>query len=246
MTNNSLTSKAFEFCGSPLRVVCASSGDPWFLASDVCAHLEYANARQALTSHVEPEDRGVRPMDTPGGVQNLNVVNESGLYSLIFGSRKPGAKRFKRWVTQQVLPEIRKTGSFQPASQFQVPSTLSGALRLAAEQAECIESQQRQIEESRPAVEFVERFVESRSAKSLREVAKVLGFKERDFITRLVDERILFRQSGSLLPFAQYHHRGYFEVKTGESQGHAYQQTRFTPEGIAWVAKRFGLIRKVA
>jgi len=123
----------------------------------------------------------------------------------------------------------------------QIPTTLSGALRLAADQAEQIERQQKAIEAAQPAIRFLDKFVESKSTKSLREVAKVLGVKERQFISRLEDDGILFRQSGNLLPIAHYHHKGYFEVKTGEANGHAYQQTRFTPDGITWIAKRFGL-----
>lgn len=129
---------------------------------------------------------------------------------------------------------------------FNIPQTLPEALRLAADLADKVQEQMMQLEAQRPAVEFVERYVEARSTKSLREVAKVLGLKEREFIQRLENEQILFRQSGNLLPFAQYQHRGLFDVKTGESNGHAFQQTRFTPEGIAWIAKRFCGIKGVA
>lgn len=124
---------------------------------------------------------------------------------------------------------------------FNIPTSLSGALRLAAEQAEQIEAQQLLIEQQRPAVEFLDRFVEAKSTKSLREVAKVLGIREREFIGRLEAEDILFRQGGSLLPHARYQHHepSYFKVSTGEANGHAYHQTRFTPEGIAWIARRF-------
>lgn len=122
----------------------------------------------------------------------------------------------------------------------QLPQTFAEALRLAAEQAEQIERQKAQIEQQKPAVAFLENYVEAKSTKSLREVAKVLGVKEREFIAMLERDGILFRQSGSLLPLAHYHHKGLFEVKTGEANGHAYHQTRFTPEGIAWIAKRIG------
>lgn len=124
-------------------------------------------------------------------------------------------------------------------SAFAIPPTYAAALRLAADQQEQLETQAKLIEQQRPAVEFLDRFVEAKSTKSLREVAKVLGVKEREFIGRLESEGVLFRQGGSLLPFAHHQHHGYFEVKTGESNGHAYHQTRFTPEGVAWVAKKF-------
>lgn len=99
------------------------------------------------------------------------------------------------------------------------------------------------LEMAKPAVAFLENYVEAKSTKSLREVAKVLGAKEREFISMLEREQILFRQGGNLLPFADYQHRGFFEVKTGESHGNAYHQTRFTTEGIAWIAKRVGVAK---
>lgn len=123
-----------------------------------------------------------------------------------------------------------------------VPKTLSEALRLAADQAEVIERQQLELSHARPAVQFLEQYVETRSTKSLREVAKVLGQREREFISKLHADGIIFKQAGSWYPHADYHHRGYFEVKTGEANGHAFNQTRFTPSGIALIAKRFGLM----
>lgn len=121
----------------------------------------------------------------------------------------------------------------------QVPRTLAQALRLAANQAEQIEAQQLQLEQQQPAVEFVDRFVEAKSAKGFREVAKILGIKERDFIADLAQGEVIFKQGSNWLPMAHHQHAGRFTVKTGEANGHAFVQTRFTPEGIAWVAKRY-------
>lgn len=120
-----------------------------------------------------------------------------------------------------------------------LPKTFAEALRLAAAQAEQIEQQQLLLEQQQPAVEFVDRYVEARSAKSLREVAKILGVKERQFIAELADAGVIFKQGSNWLPAAEHQHAGRFTVKTGEANGHAYHQTRFTPEGIAWVAKRY-------
>lgn len=122
---------------------------------------------------------------------------------------------------------------------FQVPTTLSGALRLAAEQAEQIETQALLIEQQRPAVEFVSNYVEAKSAKGFREVAKILGIPERQFIQTLADQKIIFKQGSNWLPMAIHQQAGRFTVKTGVSSGHAFTQTRFTPEGLAWVANKF-------
>lgn len=87
--------------------------EPWFVGKDVAEALGYSNARDALSKHVDKEDKGVAKCDTPGGKQDLSIINESGLYALIFGSKLESAKRFKRWVTSEVLPTIRKTGGYQ-------------------------------------------------------------------------------------------------------------------------------------
>ena len=87
--------------------------EPWFVGKDVAAALGYTNSRKALSDHVETEDKGVTKRDTLGGEQVLAIINESGLYALIFGSKMKSAKRFKHWVTSEVLPSIRKTGGYQ-------------------------------------------------------------------------------------------------------------------------------------
>lgn len=95
-----------------IRTVTIDS-EPWFVGKDVATALGYSNPQKAVRDHVSEEDRGVNEMDTPSGRQNLAIINESGLYALIFGSKLESAKRFKHWVTSEVLPTIRKTGSYQ-------------------------------------------------------------------------------------------------------------------------------------
>ena len=87
--------------------------EPWFVGKDVAEALGFTNPRDAISTHVFDEDKGVESIDTLGGKQKMTVVNESGLYALIFGSRLKSAQRFKHWVTSEVLPEVRKTGGYQ-------------------------------------------------------------------------------------------------------------------------------------
>ncbi len=87
-------------------------GEPWLVGKDVARALGYSNTRDAIVKHVDEEDKGVTKCDTLGGEQEMTIINESGLYSLIFSSKLPDAKKFKRWVTSEVLPAIRKTGSY--------------------------------------------------------------------------------------------------------------------------------------
>lgn len=122
----------------------------------------------------------------------------------------------------------------------QIPQTLSEALRLAADQAEQIEKQNLLIEQQRPKVEFVQRYVEAGTTKSLRETAKILKVPERAMIDCLVGDGLLFRQSGNLLPYQKYHAKGLFDVKTGTTEhGHNYTQTRVTSKGIEYIASRY-------
>lgn len=88
-------------------------GEPWFVGKDVALALQYKEPQKAVRTHVDEEDRGVSEMDTPGGKQVLAIINESGLYSLIFGSKLESAKRFKHWVTSEVLPALHKTGHYE-------------------------------------------------------------------------------------------------------------------------------------
>lgn len=87
--------------------------EPWFVGKDVARVLGYKNPQEAIRTHVDPDDKGVSEILTPGGKQQIPVINESGLYSLILSSKLPRAKEFKRWVTSEVLPSIRKTGAYR-------------------------------------------------------------------------------------------------------------------------------------
>lgn len=119
----------FNFDAQAVRVV-GTAESPWFIAKDVCAVLEIGNSRQSLAT-LEDDEKGVSNTDTLGGPQELATVNESGLYALIFRSRKPQARLFRRWVTAEVLPAIRKTGAYvvtppAPAIEYERPRPADG------------------------------------------------------------------------------------------------------------------------
>lgn len=102
---------SYQFDDAPVRVVMIA-GDPWFVANDLARVLEIRNSRDAL-SRLDEDEKGVTTSDTLGGIQEMNVVSESGMYALVLGSRKPEARRFRKWVTSEVLPELRRTGKYQ-------------------------------------------------------------------------------------------------------------------------------------
>ena len=154
-------------------------------------------------------------------------------------------KRDSYVVVAQLSPEftarlVDRWQELENQQMPQIPQTLSEALRLAADQAEQIERQNLLIEQQRPKVEFVQRYVEAGTTKSLRETAKILKVPERAMIDCLVGDGLLFRQSGNLLPYQKYHVKGLFDVKTGTTEyGHNYAQTRVTSKGIEYIASRY-------
>lgn len=105
-------------------------GEPWFVGRDVCKALGYTDVKAGTRKNVDEEDKRVRPVDTPSGNQNMTIINESGLYSLIFGSKLESAKKFKKWVTSEVLPTIRKTGAY---GQKRLPMTIPEQIQVIAQ-----------------------------------------------------------------------------------------------------------------
>ena len=154
------------------------NNEPWFVGKDLAKCLGYSNTRDAIDKHIDKEDKGVAKLDTPGGKQNMVIVNESGLYSLILGSQLPTAKRFKRWVTKEVLPSIRKHGAYLTDNVMdEILDNPDFGIRLLEElKAERNEKQllQSQIEEDRPKVVFAEALEISETSILVGELAKIL------------------------------------------------------------------------
>lgn len=190
--------------------------EPWFVGKDVATILGYANPNEAIQDHIDDDDKlnsktlfsSALDLGQRGGW----LINESGLYSLILSSKLPAAKKFKRWVTSEVLPSIRRTGSFFVQPKFNVPTTFAEALRLAADQQEKIEEQAKLLEEQKPKVEFFDTVADSKTAISMNDVAKVLGIKgmgRNNLFEFLRNEKILMSNN---VPFQIYVDRGYFRV----------------------------------
>ena len=144
------------------------NGDPWFVGKDVAAALGFTNPRDAISTHVFDEDKGVESIDTLGGKQKMTVINESGLYALVFGSRLKSAQRFKHWVTSEVLPAIRKTGIYQAPQGKEL-------LALAVLEAQkTIEEQSKAIERMKPKVIFANAVETSHTSILIGDLAKLL------------------------------------------------------------------------
>lgn len=127
---------ALSFCFESNQVrVLGDILNPLFVALDICKALGYQNHKDAITRHVDPEDISKTVITTNGGKQEVNCVNESGMYALIFGSKLPSAKRFKKWVTSEVLPAIRKNGQYSIRDNPSQVATITPAQQLAIQQA---------------------------------------------------------------------------------------------------------------
>lgn len=145
--------------------------EPWFVGKDVAEALGYLKARNAISAHISDEDKKDAPIQgTLGGTQNMTIINESGLYALIFGSKLESAKRFKHWVTSEVLPSIRKTGGYQ----MQVPQGKELLALAVLEAQKTIEEQTAQIERMKPKEIFADAVATSHTAILIGDLAKLL------------------------------------------------------------------------
>ena len=181
------------------------NGEPWFIARDVCECLSIGKYRDAV-SRLEDDERGSVEMDTPGGRQSLSAVNEYGLYSLVLSSRKPEAKEFKRWITHEVIPAIRKTGGYiSGAKEMSDEEIMAKALLIGKR---TIEQQQLRIQNlevtnseltvsntiMRPKADYFDELVDRNLLTNFRETAKQLGIGQKAFVKFLLEKIFLSRQ----------------------------------------------------
>lgn len=224
------------------------NGAPWFVGKDVAEALGYGAGKSlanAVSKHVDEEDKGVTEMMTPGGVQKVIIINESGLYSLILSSKLPNAKKFKRWVTSEVLPAIRKTGGYIPHDEEMSDAEIMAKAFQISQRT--IEEQHRkigalEIEKSHlqvenqvmaPKADYFDELVDRNLLTNFRDTAKQLGIAPKKFVTLLLEKKYIFRdQKGKLMPY-QDKNKGLFEVKECFNQKTKWSgvQTMVTPKG---------------
>lgn len=220
------------------------NGEPWLVGKDVATALGYSDTSDALKRHVDEEDKLTRRFTYSGQNREMYIINESGLYSLVLSSKLPGAKKFKHWVTSEVLPSIRKHGAYM------TPETLEAAIlnpdtmirlctalkdeqdkRKALEIANSALAVDNQI--MRPKADYFDELVERNLLTNFRETAKQLEVKEKVFIQFLLDKKYVYRDKrGKLLPYADKND-GLFEVKEcfNEKTQWSGTQTFITPKG---------------
>lgn len=185
-------------------------GEPWFVGKDIASALGYKDTADGLKVHVDDEDKRLVKVGEIPTLETSNfgayIINESGLYSLILGSRLPSAKKFKRWVTSEVLPAIRKTGGYK------LPQTYSEALRALADESERVEKLLIENNEMKPKAEFFDAVAGSKTAISLGDVAKILAIPKvgRNKLFEILRDRDILQNNN--LPYQKYIDAGYFRI----------------------------------
>ena len=209
--------------------------EPWFIGKDVADVLGYQNGSRDVNRHVDEEDRQkIMAFDGSQDRETI-IINESGLYSMILSSQLPTAKRFKRWITSEVIPQIRKTGAYH------VPQTYAEALRALADKAERMEALQKQNQLMQPKAEFFDAVTDSKQAIPIGDVAKILdiGIGRNKLFEFLRQKSILTSDNR---PYQKYIDSGYFRVieQKYEVNGEVRIniKTLVFQKGIDWIRKQ--------
>ena len=214
-----------------IRTLVNEKGETFFVGKDVAQALGYSNTRKALQDHVDDEDKGVTKRDTLGGIQQMVVINESGLYSLVLSSKLPQAKEFKRWITSEVLPQIRQTGGYIPTTNPRTGGVLT--------ESEMVEAANKIVARTiaRSNLPADDCFTASQVAESLDITANMLNHF-------LVDKGVQFWNGSRYKLKAQYADCGYAEERmfhyyalNGDKKQRPYMV--WTPQGKEFIKSLF-------
>lgn len=220
-------------------------GEPWFVGKDVAQALGYNDTDQALRKHVDDEDKLTRRFDGSGQGRSMTTINESGLYSLVLSSKLPGAKKFKRWVTAEVLPTIRKTGGYQ------LPKDYPSALRALADTAEKLLAAETENEANKPKVLFADAVSTAKTSILVGELAKLLkqngiDIGQNRLFGWLRENGFLIRRNGTdfNMPTQKSMDLGLFEIKetvVSHADGHTSvnKTPKVTGKGQQYFVQRF-------
>lgn len=247
----------FMFEGAtPIRVVRGDDGKPLFVAKDVAEALGYVWNGASRIAHVPEEWRRVTSVVTlRGDAQDMAVLTDQGLYFFLGRSDKPKSLPFQKWIAGEVVPSIMETGSYSVAPK--VPADVeallampkSRLLRLAADLADKVEEQERQLAAQQPDVDLARNYLDTKGLVSLSTMVRNLRLPYRLFFERLSQDGICFKESedGPWVPYADFRNRGLlvFQVRVPKRQPangekKAYGQTMVTPAGVKWFSQKYG------
>lgn len=252
MTNESIQQFANSEFGT-LRVLTNDKNEPLFVASDIAKALGYGDATH-MTRRLDDDEKGLRLVETPGGWQQMAVITEAGMYSAILGSKVEGAKRFKRWVTHEVLPAIRRDGGYMVARDESPEQTMARAVLIAQS---TIERQKSRIAELEPKAMFADAVAASDGTCLVGELAKMMtqaGFKvgQNRLFAILRDDGYLGKSgSNKNVPLQRYVEQGLFRIKETaitHADGHVSinRTTKVTGKGQRYFIDRYCKVQKLA
>ena len=243
--------KNFSFEGRQIRALTIE-GEPYFVGKDVAEVLGYSNSRKAIADHVDSEDKGVTKCYTLGGTQQTTIINESGLYSLILSSKLPDAKKFKHWVTSEVLPTIRKHGAYMTDAKAAAIVTDKGSLAdLLQQAAEQLKRKDIQIEQMKPKALFADAVSTSDTPILVGELAKILhqngvSMGQNRMFRWLRDNGYLISKKGTSynMPTQRAMELGLFKIKENaitHSDGHVTitKTPKVTGKGQVYFVNKF-------
>ncbi|MFS0933786.1 phage antirepressor KilAC domain-containing protein [Enterococcus casseliflavus] len=204
------TPQIFNFEQNEVRTILVND-EPYFVGKDVARVLGYSNTKDALSRHVDSEDKTGSRITTSGQSREMTIINESGLYSLILKSKLPNARKFKRWVTSEVLPTIRKTGSYT-----NVPQSFAQALRLAADLEEKNQLLEQQIAEYEPKISYLDMILSSTDTVATSQIAADYGMSAIALNKLLNELGVQHKVSGQWILYRKHMNQGYTKSHTSE------------------------------
>lgn len=207
-----------------IRTIVDENNEPWFVGKDVAEILQYKDTSDALKRHVENEDKLTRCFTDSGQSRKMYVINESGLYSLIFSSKMDKAREFKRWVTSEVLPAIRKDGGYMLVNKNNSEEEIMAkAVLIAQKSMERLKLENKQkdqiIGELKPKADYVDKILQNKSLIKVSAIAKDYGMSAQEMNKLLHELRIQYNQGGQWLLYAKIQDKGYTSSET-----HSYQK----------------------
>lgn len=232
----------FKFEGQEVRTILKDD-EVWFVGKDVATVLGFTNPRDAIRTHVFDEDKGVDTVDTLGGTQQMTIINESGLYALIFGSRLESAQRFKHWVTSEVLPSVRKHGAYMTdqvlEKTLQDPDFMIGLLTQLKDEREKraqlevkSKQQEQQIAEMKPKADYVDNILKSGKSLTVKQISADYGMTSHAMNKLLHELGVQYKQSKQWFLYKKYLSSGYTKSETYiDRYGCPHMYTKWTQKG---------------
>lgn len=227
----------FDYHGKTIQTITKDDGSLWFFANEVCQATGFCDQNSAIRNHIRPQQKGVLDQHTPGGMQKVTIISEGGLYRLTLRAKFKKAIQFQDWVTDVVLPEIRKTGSYisPKLSRLKI-------LEMALESEKKALALQEKVIQLEPKAQAYDMVSSSKGLVCVSDAAKILQIPPHTFHYYLSRDAYIFMRRGKWTPYALFINNGWMEVKlvhARDGSGHSYRQTFITPLGVNKLRERY-------